>query len=309
MTDINVDIKDLLDIESSFTEDIFTFDIDCIEHELSDSDLIELREEFELDNKNNKNNLTNSSIIINNFHKILLEDKNKKNENLEKIIDDFIDLSVRFIYLKHINQKEFLFEFKTLLNNGLNVANYNKINQFIEILEISNYGNAYDIVDVAYNLGKCCNSINKKLNYLKKCKLIETDFAFKLINNTFNNIKIHIDDAHTYINSFKIIFDNAEKIEESINKKNIEYYYQETKQELLNRLILVVNYFGINTLLCLNITKMSFQEAENMSIRDLNEYYIDTIKIIKKYILSIKSKIECYDELSSRLTELYKKIE
>jgi hypothetical protein len=210
---------------------------------------------LQLNKINNMMNMNNKTIIqINNIKKMIFSLENKFKLSFKISLLLYIKSDLMEKINKYIDVHNMAFSSTSLSLTAL------------EYLKINNYMN--------YN--KYANSTEKMeqiIMYAKYIKILKKYIhAFKLISNKQN-----------FINDYENINNNSNKI-----KNKYEHnLFIENKKEIVNRLILLVNNFGIKILKIFNVELIDYITIDNMDYTDILQYYNVSIKKIKSSLEKI----------------------
>ena len=210
--------------------------------------------------------------------------------------------------------KEFYIIYHNLLNNRNEKEYIENINKLIEKYNVVLF-KAY-FTNIKYIKILIFNLKNENLDFAYKMTLVQyvkTDLFNKLIEYKFIKLnKKDINDNNaleiivyiskilkntlTFINAFSSMPLSSESIDQHI-KDNDNAWYEETRIEIINRLIQLTNYFGINMYKITNIKRIEQKNALDMKYNELAKYYNDIVKKINKYIKKYLCICDAYVEL------------
>lgn len=216
-----------------------------------------------------------------------------------------------FVYYELLKSKDEN-KYVSLLDNFLSQSFQNAI-QFVDVrnikklifhLERLNLNFAYKITlynyiksDLAIKILKSCKT-NKNANILLggEGTLVEKIYGIK---------ECMIDDINymDHYESLSLTFgDSAAELTDSIQEKTMnqnikQKWMDETKDEAINRLNLLVKYFGLKTLLHFKIKCVTLSEAKNMKFKKIIKYYNKVIKKIKTCLAKCIAYCNAYIEI------------
>jgi len=206
--------------------------------------------------------------------------------NLFELIREIKNIEEDIITISKIIQKtEFL--------------NYRKeIKTFILFLSKMNmeYSNKIKIMEILLD-----NIFHKIKNNISKKKKEEL---------TLSQISSKINDYLAYIMSYKLIY-----LSNNNNENIKDDFLFHLKHEIINRLHLLVNYFGIKFLRIADVNIYTYQEIKFFTIEELCDYYNETIEMIQTKLNKIKKLFSTYfdivniiKDMKTQNTELEKEI-
>ena len=202
------------------------------------------------------------------------------NNNQNKFINNFCELFKKFNFKnfnKIINVKtlilnlkaEFQLAYKICILAYIRCDIYYKINKFIKFdsCDELHESNVLEIITKEHN------ELLKKYNYITAFKTYDRDFK---INDTDINANI------------------SENKTENTNNLLWEH---DTRNEIINNLILIVEYYTINVLKTLDVECISYGDVCDMTFIRLSNYYKQQLEKIKKSLKKQKQYCSAYIEV------------
>jgi len=199
---------------------------------------------------------------------------------LHNYLDESIVHAAQFIEIKNI--KKLIFHLETIsMQFAFKITLYNYIKS--------------DLVAKILNSSKN----NTKIETILKQKKIPLEMICEIENILLKQI--------AYMNSYDImsyVFGN--EVDRTDSCKMINYnppynikqkWAEQTKEEAMNRLILLSKYFGIKCLKQFDIDLIKYHEACDMKFSSLVKYYNKVIKRIKKELKKCLTYCDAYIEI------------
>lgn len=247
---------------------------------------------------------------------ILLD--NLEVNDLEKLLYFFVYKLID----RKMTESMFIEMIKYINRTKLDFSSLKHIKQIKELLKEENYYSGSNLLIILCDIKNITNELSKFINIiLKSDESIMYDKTIKIFladNNEIRPIIYNfeflinfyeiINEAANYIRSFgkitiithPLIYTNNKnnyddkEIENKLNiskykckykcKYIIDQFENNCKNEILDRLILLKNYFGINFLADIDIIIITIDDFLGMKYNDIVKYYFDCIKKIKRHI-------------------------
>ena len=222
-------------------------------------------------------NITTEFYVI--YYNILhTKDENAYIKNLGKLINESSDNLIEFSKINNIKKLIFhLEENNLLIAHKISLLNYVKIDIFIKLLKLKSDSQINAILES-----------NVKL--FEKIILIQDNLCNKLnYINAFNEFSSNINDNSFLNDSDNIVTNNS--------NKHLVIWCTDTKQELINRLILLTENYENSFLSTINIKFITYNDVKNMSFNLLVKYYNKTVKSIKTYLKKYIKLCNAYVEI------------
>jgi hypothetical protein len=205
-----------------------------------------------------------------------------------------------------------------------------RIKEIIDLLADDNFNIGSELLVVLYDIKKISKGITKFIDTIIKSdsffseKMKSIDMEDNLTLKSYNVIT----EAEKYIKSFMKLAINSpsEKNKNNVtpeiendlsigtNKKKskyehkfiIEQFESNCKEEILNRLILLKNYFGIEFIGSLDITIITIADFDEMKFNDSVKYYFDCVKKIKRcignHLILYKNYVRLFEHYNNLLS-------
>lgn len=191
------------------------------------------------------------------------------------------------------NQKEYVYNFNILLNtinnNLYKFVNVLHIKDLIFFLEEEQMLLAYKVTLYTYIkadlLGKIRNFC-MMMTYLRDIYDANINLPEKMIKieNFLQKASKYID-AYKYISAIvKIEKDDVNIDKININNKTDIIWQTHMKTEIVERLMLLTNYFGHDIMRDAGVIMIIYNNVLKMNFSNIVKYYNDTVKKIRKYI-------------------------
>lgn len=193
--------------------------------------------------------------------------------------------------IAHKNQNNFAGNLNTLLKVH-SFGDFKTIKDIkILILNLkSEYKFAYKLCLLSYIK---CDLFHKIANIysldlkLKEGKILE--LVVKKLNEIHNNIE--------YINAFDKYSYKTTMGSEVLSNTNMNMWEFETRREIINSLILIVERFGIEDLKTMSVKIITYGDTLTMSFKELSKYYNKQIMHIKKSLKMRKQYCDSFIEI------------
>jgi hypothetical protein len=216
-------------------------------------------------------------------------------ENCDDITKFFYIMYDSLIITK--NQNKFAGNLSGLLRN-FNFTNFkNIINIKILILNLKKeYTFAYKLCLLSYIKCDLFYKIIILFPHIFGDNVTPTDQnSLELV--TKKNNKVH--DDLFYIEAFDLYSYKLSKSEESVdNAKTTSNVWQfETRIEIINSLVLLVEYFTHDILKHMNVKLITYAETKEMTFKQLSKYYNKQVLVIKKSLKKCKQYCDSYIEV------------
>jgi hypothetical protein len=228
-----------------------------------------------------KNEITKCYYII--YFTLL---KTKEEINYVKSIFELIDKYGIYEFKNILNIKILIFNLydeKLMLSYKMSLIQYVKSDIYYKIKDYVKINNIKILNDKLYDdyIYDILLNIKKNIMYIN---------SFDIFNNvSSNNLK----------DSFELYDSDNQN-----NKYNMNTWCEETKHEIINRLILITSYFKIKLLKELGIKKIKNNMIIEMTYSELAKYYNNSIEIIKKYYKRNYQMFGIYEEIVKKYSNI-----
>lgn len=218
-------------------------------------------------------------------------EQNKNNLEYMKEIYDYINNE---LYNKIIDEEKFIYLHEIIIkNNNLDMI------ENIKKYKLENYNKVYKYCLIYFLKNKQETNINKKVKILKNIK------KYNQINDNIIYLKKDIEDINRYLFSFRNKFFKKIDIDGEIEKNNkyeIHVIYQ--KEEIINRLKILVKKFGIKFMISLKIEIKMLTEIEDYDFDKLLIYYDNVIIKLNIFFEKLMNNLNDYNNISNIYTKI-----
>lgn len=218
-------------------------------------------------------------------------EQNKNNLEYMKEIYDYINNE---LYNKIIDEEKFIYLHGIIIkDNNLDMI------ENIKKYKLENYNKVYKYCLIYFLKNKQETNINKKVKILKYIK------RYNQINDNILYLKKDIEDINRYLFSFRNKFFKKIGIDGEIEKNNkyeIHVIYQ--KEEIINRLKILVKKFGIKFMISLKIEIKMLTEIEDYDFDKLLIYYDNVIIKLNIFFEKLMNNLNDYNNISNIYTKI-----
>jgi len=200
---------------------------------------------------------------------------------------------------KEIGEDIFVKFLDCIIKTKLNISSLRHISTIIDLLEMENYIMAKSIMCTIIEMENLFIVMTCNLEKIQKSKsmigklsrsilssdgLIEKDQRMIQIRNLYHNMNI-------YIKSFDFI--------QNINAINNQTLTINNKEEIINRISLLIKYFGLNFMIMSSVNIITIDDFKYFDLNDAHTYYQDVLD-------KIKNHVSCYINICDKYIGLYK---
>lgn len=208
----------------------------------------------------------------------------------------FYHVYVSLIKLK-ISQATYIAFLNTMIENKFDVVKIQDIKKMVMVLNTNNLIIAYQYTLLNMVHSELKNRLDKFIKIMLNSNL--KHIHNNDINNTINNILLYI---NSFAGKFTIKPSDSQTTQ---NKYNVmEMWELENKTEMINRLILLVDYFDISIIQHIGIDIVSYDDVLNYDCKYLQKYYNSVIKKINKYFATMQIIVTTYDNVADLISKI-----
>jgi len=229
---------------------------------------------------NNLNDMELEKLIYNYANKLV--DKDIEEETFIKFVDCISRTKFHISSLKHISTIVDLFEMENYTFANSIICTVIKIEKIYIII----INNLIELQKSKSMIGKLSRSINLGDEFIKKNILIS---RIRMLYNCMD----------VYMKSFDFVQNQNIIADELLTINN--------KEEIMNRIILLVKYFGLNVMILANVDIITVNEYKYFNLCDAYAYYQSVIDKIKNYIAQSIDVFDKYVELNNIHNKINKK--
>lgn len=264
--------------------------------------------------KNTINNATNTEEIFIKIKNLFI---NFDNFQLEKIFY----LLISNLINKKISENNFIIIITCIDRQRFKANTFEKINKISTLLKNINLKESGILLKLIYELKTVEDSI---IDFVKNIKMSNGTLSKKIIeiSMTFVSTPIFLKimlNVKTYLKSFqklimaeqKIFFsENTDRLQKSNYSKECisEYSIVNTSEEIIERLLKLISYFGMQFFIKLDIQIISSVDLQQKSIDDQILYYYTILKKINSYFDKNFKILKLYMDLQEKYEKIMKNI-
>lgn len=198
---------------------------------------------------------------------------------------------------KTITEHDFIIKLESLIHRGFNLADIKDINQIMFQQKESGLNISFKYTFLSFIVLDLCNRYWGIYCPIKNNS--EWKIGSKSLLSSIIKTKINIKTDYNYVKAFKNIIETTEDgaSEEDMSENDkIPFKY-----EIIERLDLLVTYFGLNTIRSFGVKPITLRELLDMSYKEAFKYYSNTIRIIRCELKEIEILCDNYVRLENSL--------
>jgi hypothetical protein len=181
--------------------------------------------------------------------------------------------------------------------DGFNITKIKKLKKLLKFFnekKMESHYNLLILLNLKYKIIEDIFTINKeKYNNVPEC----------LINDIISNEKKKLDNQLFVLKSFTPLYYQPpiNNINIFNNKQKNNNYEVILRNEIINRMIELINYFSIEILSKFGVEKITLDYALKMNIVELCYYYNETVDIIKTQLLLLQDYCYIYFNTNKKI--------
>lgn len=206
-----------------------------------------------------------------------------------------------------LNQDIYIHFLNEMIINKFDISKVQHIKKMITVLNMNKHNIAYQYTLLCLIHSELVNRLAKFTDNISNGTVGNNYKNDKNVCNMVNNIVSYI---NSFTGRFYIKFKsyNTDELSLTTTKYNAKYiddlWVIDNRLELINRLILLVEYFDTSVLAHINIDLVSYNDILEYEYDRLCKYYSDAIKKLQNYFIKLQKIIVVNDNVIQLMTKI-----